>query len=84
MIPARGRHTNGAWETKNMNEVNHMATLTTKELTALEEQLGAEQVLIKKYRTMASSSNDTAIKTRYESIASRHQQHYDTLVNYLK
>lgn len=61
-----------------------MTNLTTKELTALEETLGAEQVLIKKYRTMANQCNDTAIKSRLENIANRHQQHYNTLVNYLK
>ncbi len=61
-----------------------VANLTTKELTALEEVLNSEQVLIKKYRTMANQSGDAAIKSRLENIASRHQQHYDTLVNHLK
>ncbi len=61
-----------------------MSNLTTKELTALEDQLGYEQVLVKKYRTMASQCNDSTIKSRLESIASRHQGHFDTLVNYLK
>ncbi len=61
-----------------------MANLTTKELTALEEQLGSEQVLIKKYRTMANQCTDAGIKSHLETIAGRHQQHYDTLVNHLK
>jgi len=61
-----------------------MPNLTTKELTALEEALGAEQVLIKKYRTMASQSAEAGIKSRLESIAARHQQHYDTLVSHLQ
>lgn len=58
--------------------------MTTKELTALEEQLGSEQVLIKKYRTMASQCQDVALKTKLDGIASRHQQHFDTLKGYLK
>ena len=58
--------------------------LTTKELTALEETLGAEQVLVKKYRTMASQCNDAGLKSRLESIAGRHQRHYDTLISHLK
>ncbi|MDR3207950.1 MAG: spore coat protein [Oscillospiraceae bacterium] len=61
-----------------------MANLTTKELTALEDQLGVEQVLIKKYRTMAGQCADAGLKNRLESIAGRHQQHYDTLINHLK
>ena len=61
-----------------------MANLTAKELTALEELLGAEQVLIKKYHTMANNCNDNGIKTRYESIATRHQQHFNTLMTHLK
>ncbi len=61
-----------------------MANLTTKELTALEEQLGSEQVLIKKYHTMASQCTDPALKNRLDSIAGRHQQHYDKLISFLK
>ena len=61
-----------------------MNNLTTKELTALEDQLGYEQVLVKKYRAMAGQCSDTTIKSRLENIANRHQIHYDTLVNYLK
>ncbi len=61
-----------------------MANLTAKELTALEDQLGFEQVLVKKYTTMASQCTDATIKSRLESIASRHKSHYDRLVSYLK
>ena len=61
-----------------------MANLTTKELTALEDQLGYEQVLIKKYNTMAAQCTDTTISSRLQAIAGRHQQHYDKLVGFLK
>lgn len=61
-----------------------MAQLTTKELTALDEQLNQEQVYIKKYRTMSSQCSDPQIKQQLESIASRHQSHYNTLINHLK
>lgn len=61
-----------------------MPALTTKELTALEEQLNSEQVLIKKYNTMAGQCTDPAIKSKLESIAVKHQQHYNKLVNYLQ
>lgn len=57
--------------------------MTTKELTALEEQLNGEQVLIKKYNTLAEQCTDPQIKNRIMSIATKHQQHFDTLINYL-
>lgn len=61
-----------------------MANLTSKEATALEEQLSSEQVLVAKYRSMASMCSDAAIKTKLEGIASRHQQHFDRIAAYLK
>ena len=61
-----------------------MSNLTTKELTALEDTLGYEQVLIKKYHTWANQCQDPAIKSRLENVANRHQEHYDTLFNHLK
>lgn len=60
-----------------------MANLTTKELSALEDQLGYEQVLIKKYRTMAEQCTDMNIKSSLQNISQKHQQHYDKLVSYL-
>jgi len=61
-----------------------MSNLTTKELTALEDSLGYEQVLVKKYHTLAGQCSDPAIKARLQNIADKHQKHYDTLFNYLK
>ena len=60
-----------------------MANLTSKEAIGLSEQLGSEKVLIAKYRGLASQCSDTAIKTKLEQIASKHQQHYDKIVTYL-
>lgn len=61
-----------------------MPNLTTKELNVLEEQLGAEQVVIKKYHAMSGQCTDPALKKCLENIAQRHQQHFDKLVGYLK
>ena len=58
--------------------------MTTKELTALQEQLGEEQVITKKYRTMAKQCSDPAIRQRLETIASQHQRHFETLMSHLK
>lgn len=60
-----------------------MANLTSKELTALEEQLNAEAVLVAKYKAMANDSQDPQLSSTLESIASRHQAHYNTLFQFL-
>lgn len=54
-----------------------MANLTSKELSALEDELGAELLLVKKYKSYASLTADPQIKTQYEQIAGKHQNHFD-------
>ena len=60
-----------------------MPNLTTKELTALEEQIGAEQNLVKKYQAMASMCTDPAVRQSLESAATKHEQHATTLLSFL-
>ncbi len=60
-----------------------MANLTSKELSSLEDQLGAELLLIKKYKSYASLTSDPQIKTQYEQIAGKHQNHFDRLMGFL-
>ena len=61
-----------------------MAQITTKELTALEDQLTMEQNVISKYRMYAQTSVDSDIKSKWECIADKHQNHYNTLIAQLK
>ncbi len=58
--------------------------LTNKELMALDDQLGYEQVLIKKYRTYANECSDAQLKAKCNQIADKHQQHFNTLMGYLQ
>lgn len=60
-----------------------MTNLTCKELTALDDQMGCEQVLVKKYRAMACLCNDTELQNKLNGIADKHQQHFNTLMNFL-
>lgn len=60
-----------------------MSKLTEKELSAIEDSLSAEQVVIKKYQTYAMLCNDPQLKSRCEEIAKKHQRHYDRLMSYL-
>ena len=57
--------------------------LTTKELTAIEEQLGQEQVLIQKFKMCAEMTEDQQLKSSCEQIASKHEIHKNKLLNLL-
>ncbi len=60
-----------------------MATLSEKELSAIEDQLSTEQVMIKKYQMYAQSCTDPQLKTKCEQIAAKHQNHYCRLMEQL-
>lgn len=60
-----------------------MANLTTKELSALEDQLGLEQTMIKKYQMYAQACTDPQLKQKCTQIASQHQAHYNCLLGHL-
>lgn len=61
-----------------------VGNLTTKELSALEDQLGFEGVLCCKYQAAAQNAKEVELKTLYEGYAVQHKQNYDTLLNFLK
>jgi len=60
-----------------------MATLTSKELTALEDHLSMEQLLVSKYRSIAGMTGDQQLKMKCEQIAAKHQEHYKRLLSHL-
>jgi len=57
--------------------------LTSKELTAIEDQLSSEATIVKKYRMYAQTCGDSQLKAKCEQIASKHQQHFDRLFSQL-
>ncbi|QEY34123.1 spore coat protein [Caproiciproducens galactitolivorans] len=57
--------------------------LTEKELSAIEDQLSNEKLLITKFKAYSQMCSDSDIKQKCNSIASRHQEHYDRLLNFL-
>ena len=61
-----------------------MASLTAKELTALEDTLGSEQNLVKKFQALASLCKDSRIQQELEGMAEVHQQHVNTLAKFLQ
>ena len=61
-----------------------MANLTAKELTALEDQIGMERTLVKKYQAMAGMCTDAKTQQCMNDFAQKHQQHYNTLMTFLQ
>lgn len=60
-----------------------MANLTAEELHAMEDQLGYEQILIKKFRSYASATQDPQIQATCNQIANQHKSHFDALLAHL-
>lgn len=58
--------------------------LTSKELTAIEDQLNSEKLLVTKCRMYAEMCTDPQLKQKCESIAGKHMNHYDTLYSILQ
>lgn len=61
-----------------------LANLTSTELQALEDQMGQEQTLIKKYQAMANLCGDTQIQQCLNDFANKHQQHFNSLMGFLQ
>ena len=57
--------------------------LTAKELTAIEDQLNTEKLLVSKCRDYAGSMEDPELKQKVETMAGRHRAHYDKLMGFL-
>lgn len=60
-----------------------MQNITSKELSAIEDQLNYEQLLIKKYKNYANMCQDPQLKTTCGQLAAQHKTHYDTIMTYL-
>ena len=61
-----------------------MAQITTKELGSLSDLLTMEENLIAKCKQYASETTDMALKSQYEQCATKHQNHFNTMVSNLK
>ncbi|HHV32542.1 spore coat protein [Caproiciproducens sp. LBM24188] len=57
--------------------------LTEKELSAIEDQLSEEKLLVTKLRAYSQLCSDSELKKKCECIADKHQAHYDQLFSFL-
>ncbi len=60
-----------------------MGTISEKELSTLSELLSSEELLVKKFKVMASQAEDMKMKSMFESISDKHQDHMNRLYKYL-
>lgn len=61
-----------------------MPNLSSKELSALEDQLGFERMLCCKYQDAAQITQETELKNTYNQYAAQHKRNYDTLLGFLR
>lgn len=61
-----------------------MVQLSEKELSALNDLLADEELLTKKFKMLASETQDPEIRQKYERISDQHQGHFNALYAYLK
>ena len=61
-----------------------MEQLSEKELSAIQDLLSDEEVLVKKFKMLASQSQDEEIKQKYGRISAQHQGHFNALYAHLK
>lgn len=60
-----------------------MSHLSEKELSAINELLSEEDLLVKKFQMLAEQTNDAEMKSEFQSIANKHQGHFNTLYEHL-
>lgn len=60
-----------------------MSQLSEKELSALNDLLNEEELLVKKFQMLASHASDTNVKNQMNEIAGRHQNHFNKLYEHL-
>lgn len=61
-----------------------MANLTSKELSALEDQLNFEHVCVCKYQAAAAETQEISLRDCFNQHAGKHQQSFNTLLTFLK
>lgn len=61
-----------------------MEQLTEKELSALQDLLTDEELLVEKFKMLATHTEDAEIKEKYDRISKQHQNHFNALYAYLQ
>lgn len=57
--------------------------LTEKELSAIEERLNGEKLFVDKLKVYSQQCSDPELRQKCETIAGKHQKHYNRLLGLL-
>jgi rubrerythrin len=60
-----------------------MNQVSEKELAFLNDALGEEELLVKKFKMLANHAQDKEIKEKFMTISAKHQEHFDALYRQL-
>lgn len=60
-----------------------MNQISDKELSALNDLLSGEELLIKKFQVLADNSTDTEMKAKFTEISNEHKDHFRNLYSQL-
>ena len=60
-----------------------MSQISEKELSALNELLSEEELLIKKFQMLAEHATDMEVKNKFQDISNKHQEHFRSLYSQL-
>ncbi len=60
-----------------------MNQLSEKELSALNDSLCEEELLVKKFQMLSQQATDPAIKDEFNKISAKHQEHFNMLYQQL-
>ncbi len=61
-----------------------MNEISEKELSALNDLLSDEELLVKKFKMLAEHAQDAEIKSKFEEISNKHQSHFNSLYEQLR
>lgn len=61
-----------------------MPELTEKELSVISDTLSEEELLVKKFKMLASHATDKELAKQMESIAAKHQGHLNSIYEQLQ
>ena len=60
-----------------------MNQISEKELSALNDLLTGEELLIKKFQMLAENCNDSEVKAKFTEISNEHKEHFRSLYSQL-
>ncbi|MDA8212973.1 MAG: spore coat protein [Clostridia bacterium] len=60
-----------------------MNTLTTRELSCIQDHLNQEALVVKKFRSTAQQTTDPQLRNLYEHAANTHEKHFKMLMQHL-